>query len=204
MLTRNEFDRWFDDYRARFPSVAEYVRKQSLPSTLLDTWYANLAAFDAMLLGEVTGAIVAGDTEPIPNVHLGTFGAEIRGRCRQILDRRRRRDDWKEPLRETYQPLMDANMSDMMYCGLAVDDLLGIGSADEARLFRDPGSVSPDHPQCGAYCAAIILADEHSAWEETRCLAKLAEHGLTWEQVRARAAQLRASKEDHTNGQVRP
>lgn len=195
MLTASEFADWFADYRSRFPAVGDYVDRVDCPAKVLDTWHANVSAFDVDILRAVTAAILKGDFEPVANVQLGMFGAEVRKLCRQVLDARRekdRREEWRRPKGDRYEPLIDGAMLDMQYAGLAVDDLLGTGSASEARLFSTPHSVSPDHPECGAYCAAIILADDHTALEDQRCRAKLAEHGLTWEQVQARAAELKA------------
>jgi len=172
------------------------VARQALQERLLDNWHANLAAFDPEVLRAVTAGVVAGDFEPVANCQLGAFGAEIRKLCRQVLDMRREREhrqEWRQPLGEPYEPLMDGSTREMIWAGRAVDDLLGIGSADEAKLFTQPHSVSPDHPTCGAFCAVIILADDHTALEDQRCRAKLAEYGLTWEQVQARAAALKSA-----------
>lgn len=199
MLTASEFADWFADYRGRFPAVGDYVDRQELPAKLLDTWHHNLAAFDTDVLAAVTNGIVAGDWEPVANVSLGTFGSEVRKLCREVLEARRRtgrRQEWQQ--HQAAEPLLDGSAIDGVYAGLAVDALLEerTGQKPDARdafTFTEHGSCHWDHPNCGAYCAAIILADDHTAYEEEQCLKTLASHGLTWDEVRQRAAELKAS-----------
>jgi hypothetical protein len=200
MLTGNEFVAWFDDYKSRFPAVGDYVGRQELPAVLLDTWHQNLAAFDSDVLGAVTRAILDGSMEPVANVSLGTFGAEVRKLCRQVLDARRERDhrqEWHRPTGKPYVPMLQGKMLEMFQAGLAVNRLLG----DKAGTFVHTDDVHWDHPAAGAYCAAIILADDHTAYEEEQCVAALRTAGLEWDTVRQAARQ--PTMEVPTDGEER-
>jgi hypothetical protein len=202
MLTRSEFIQWFDDYKARFPAVGDYMGKQDLPMVLLDTWHQSIVAFDPDVLGAVTRSILDGQFEPVANVSLGTFGAEIRKLCRQVLDNRRNREhsqEWQRPSGSPYVPMIQGKMRDMLQAGLAVNRLLG----DKAGDFRHTDDVHWDHPTAGSYCAAIILADDHTAYEEEQCLATLARDGLTWAQIQEAAGTLDNSPtgKETTHGQ---
>jgi hypothetical protein len=194
MLTASEFAKWFVDYRLRFPAVGDYVDRQELPSKLLDNWHQSLSAFDSDVLEAVTDGIVAGRWEPVENVKLGVFGAEIRRLCREVLDARRdgqHRHEWQTTAGGRYTPLMDGRMVDMFCAAEAVRVLVGNDKCGDIRHGDDV------HADRGPLCAAIILADDHTAYEAEQCRTKLAEFGLTWEQVQQLATRLRS-------GGVRP
>jgi hypothetical protein len=176
MLTRSEFNSWFSDYAARFPAVHDYVARQSLPETLLDTWHQNIAAFDTSVLRAVTAAILCGDLEPVQNVSLGTFGAEVRRLCREVLEQRRRRAERRQQVEHPsdFSPLAVGSMADMYHACCAVYELLP-GADDDVVM------------------AAICLADDHTVYERDQSHGYLEGAGISWAQVQEKARQLKAS-----------
>jgi hypothetical protein len=178
MLTREQFDTWFDEYRSRWPSVGDYVAKQPLPSVLLDTWHASMAAFDSNVLEAVTAGIIGGDFDPVEPMKFGSWANEIRRMCRQILARRRERSDADrrrdDAVRKPFQPVQRGSMADMYDACCAIYTLL------------------PGADQC-VVMAAIALADDHTESERDRAMNCLAGVGLTWKQVQETAARLKQS-----------
>lgn len=169
MLTRDEFDLWFADYKSRWPSVGDYAARQQLPGALLDNWHASLAVFDLGLLEAVTAGIVSGRFDPVPNVNLGTWANEVRKMARQVLDDRRQDQDRRQQ-REVYgekpfDPLRTGSMVAMWNACCAVYELV----------------TAPDDD---VVMAAICLADDHTPYERDRSLLALEGAGLTWDQVR--------------------
>lgn len=176
MLTREDFDQWFTDYKGRWPSVGDYAARQQLPGALLDNWHASLAAFDLDVLGAVTDGIVSGEFEPVENVKLGSWANEIRKLGREVLSRRRDARDRQAPKQEAkakpFNPLNTGSMVSMYHACCAVYKLL-------------PGADQD------VIDAAICLADDHTPYERDRSMMALEGAGLTWDQVREVAERLR-------------
>lgn len=177
MLTREQFDTWFDEYRSRWPSVGDYVAKQPLPGVLLDTWYASMAAFDASVLQAVTAGIIEGEFDPIEPIKFGAWASEVRRICRQIVARRReRREDERrreEAIRKPFQPVQRGSMAGMYFACCAVHELLP--GADECVVM-----------------SAIILADDHTECERDRAMNFIAGAGLTWSQIQDTADRIKS------------
>jgi hypothetical protein len=176
MLTRADFDQWFNDYAARWPAVRDYANRQPTLEALLDNWHASLAAFDLGDLEALTAAIVAGDFDPVENCKLGTFSNEIRRMGREMRYRRRDAEHQQEQRKaveaKPFNPLNTGSMVSMYHACCAVYELL-------------PGADQD------VIDAAICLADDHSAYERDRSLLALEGAGLTWDQVREVAERLR-------------
>lgn len=202
MLTRSEFDAWFDDYRGRFPAVNDYLARQPTMGLVLETWYASVSAFDGEILASVTESVISGDFEPVANVQLGQFGNEIRKLCRAVLNSRREREhrqEWKREAGKQYQPLFRGRLVHMYRCAEALRQLIGGEAAD-----ADAGPGSWDDAPMTPARAAIVLADDHSTHEEKRCLAILETVGLTWQQVEEAAAHVGALLQEDDYGEVGP
>jgi len=185
-MERTEFNAWMGDFGRRYPAVAEYVKRRELPDQrlLLDTWHQTLSAFDRETLDAVTAGIISGDLDPVPNVALGTFAEEIRQRCRRVLDKQRRET---RPEPQQREPILDGNMVMAIACGQAALELLdemGTPCVIDADYFRLAESVQPKIP----FCAAIILADDHTEEEARIARQTLDEHGIPWEHVLQRVS----------------
>jgi len=178
MLTRDEFNAWFDEYRSRWPSVGDYVARQPLPGVLLDTWYASMAAFDAGVLQAVTAGIIEGEFDPVEPMKFGAWASKIRRMCRQVVAIRRERAEAnrrrEESRRNPFDPIKRGSMADMFHAACAVYELLP--RADECVVM-----------------AAIILADDHTECERDRALNFIAGAGLSWDQIQGTALRLRQS-----------
>lgn len=176
MLTRDEFDQWFTDYKSRWPSVSDYAARQQLPGALLDNWHASMAAFDLETLEAVTAGIVAGEFEPVENVKLGVFASEIRRMAREVWHRRREAEDRRKQKTagkaKPFTPLISGSMQDMYHACCAVYELA-------------PGCDQD------VIDAAIALADDHTQAEADRAVLALEGAGLTWEQVLEVAGRLK-------------
>jgi hypothetical protein len=191
MTTKSDFNSWFQDFSARFPSVAEYLSRQANSKLLVDTWHKTLIAFTKDTLAAVTTGIIAGEFEPVPNTALGQFAHEIRTRAKVVVERTRRGEpqEWTQiPLLGTM--LAEPKMARSMKCAKAVDRLLGNATSAGYRKYTRPGSV---HAEDGSYDAAIIMADDHTAAEERMCLETFAQDGLTWEKIQQEAGNSPAS-----------
>jgi hypothetical protein len=177
MLTREQFDAWFVEYRSRWPSVGDYAAKQPLPGVLLDTWYASMAAFDASVLEAVTAGMISGDFEPVEPMKFGTWSSEIRRMCRQVVARRRDRAEAdrrrSESVSNPFDPIKRGSMADMYHAACAVYEL--IPGADDCVVK-----------------AAIVLADDHTDCERERAMNFLAGAGLTWSQIQAVADRIKS------------
>ena len=197
MLREQEFRDWYDDYSARWPAVANYLRAQGTISQMLDTWHQTLAAFDAVLLDRVTAGIIIGTLEPVANVALGTFGSEIRQRCRTLLDRERQDADRarsakdRKQSRQDFQPIVSGDLVTMICCGIVCDQLLSEITGEpvdtNTRSYQG-GALRPDVP----YDAAIILCDDHTAAEAHAAHATLQAAGIDWEEVLELAGRMRS------------
>lgn len=201
MLTRSEFDAWFDDYRGRFPAVNDYLARQPTMGLVLETWYASVSAFDGEILASVTESVISGDFDPVPNVQLGQFGNEIRKLCRAVLGKRREQDhrqEWKRETGKPYQPLFRGQLVDMYRCAEAVHQLIRDEAAESDCGSEGSWNEAPMTPSR----AAIVLADDHSANEERQCLAVLESVGLSWQQVQDTAARVGVFLQEVEDGEV--
>lgn len=175
-LTRKEFNKWFADYKSRWPAVGDYVARQSVPEALLDTWHQSMAAFDRETLEAITDGILDGTWEPIANVDLGQFGSCVRRLGREVHARRREERQRKEAARvehdKPFTPLKIGSMADMYHACCAVYELL-------------PGADQD------VIDAAITLADDHTPYERDKSISFLEGAGLTWERVQEVAARLK-------------
>ena len=178
MLTRADFDQWFNDYAARWPAVRDYANRQPTLEALLDNWHASLAAFDLETLEAVTAGIVAGDFEPVENVKLGVFSSEIHRMGREIRYRRREAEDRRKQKTagkaKPFTPLVSGSMQDMYHACCAVYQLA-------------PGCDQD------VIDAGIALADDHTQAEADRAVMALEGAGLTWEKVQEVAVRLKRS-----------
>lgn len=176
MLTRSEFNKWFADYKDRWPSIGDYVAKQDVPEKVLDTWHQSMAAFSLADLEAVTAGILAGDFEPIEPIKFGQWGSEVRRLARHVFSARRdqehKREERKATKAKPFNPLVAGSMTDMYHACCAVYELL----------------TAPDED---VVMAAITLADDHTAYERDRSLLALEGAGLTWEQVLEVAGRLK-------------
>lgn len=168
MLTRAEFNKWFADYKDRWPSIGDYVAKQDVPEKILDTWHQSMAAFSLADLEAVTAGIFAGDFEPIEPIKFGQWGSEVRRLARQAFAERREAEHKAEQRQKVksapFNPLKAGSMTDMYHACCAVYELL----------------TAPDED---VVMAAIALADDHTQAESDRAVLALEGAGLTWEQV---------------------
>lgn len=176
MLTRADFDQWFNDYAARWPAVRDYANRQPTLEALLDNWHASLAAFDLETLEAVTAGIVAGDFEPVENVKLGVFSSEIRRMGREIRYRRREAEDRRKQKTsgkaKPFTPLVSGSMTDMYHACCAVYELA-------------PGCDQD------VIDAAICLADDHTDAEAERAMLAIEGAGLTWASILEVAGRLK-------------
>lgn len=178
MLTRAEFNKWFADYKSRWPSIGDYVAKQDVPEKVLDTWHQSMAAFSLSDLEAVTAGILAGDFEPIEPMKFGQWGSEVRRLARQVFAERRdqehKREERKATKAKPFTPLISGSMQDMYHACCAVYELA-------------PGCDQD------VIDAAIALADDHTQAESDRAVLALEGAGLTWEQVLEVAGRLKRS-----------
>jgi len=185
MITNAQFNEFWHEFSIKFPAAREYVEKQPIPSGFLDGIYQSVACFDLDTLKDLIRRMLIGEIEPIPNTDLGHIGNQIRSRCRRILDERRAKEpqDWQKwSAVEVIQS--DSKLSWMMACAQAADRLLGDRATGKASDFNTPNSVRAAR---GSYCAAIIMADTHTATEERDCLQAFSHDGLSWAQIQAEA-----------------
>lgn len=195
MATPEDFRTWFSDFGKRFPAVAEYAAKHDQDGALLRSWCETLTAFDAGTLHAVTTHIVRGALSPVDNFKLGTFADEIRQRARSVVEWNRHQRQRKElhamPAREPIAG--DGRMAHMLCCAVACDQILseltGRPADGSTRRYTSHGSVRPDVP----YDAAIILADDHGDGEGQQAQQTLADAGIGWQEIEARAELVRRS-----------
>lgn len=176
MLTRAEFNKWFADYKSRWPSIGDYVAKQDVPEKVLDTWHQSMAAFSLSDLEAVTAGIFAGEFEPIEPIKFGQWGSEVRRMARHVFAARRDQEHKREERKATkdkpFTPLISGSMQDMYHACCAVYELA-------------PGCDQD------VIDAAICLADDHTQAEADRAVLALEGAGLTWEQVLEVAGRLK-------------
>lgn len=168
MLTRKEFNKWFADYKSRWPSIGDYVAKQDVPEKVLDTWHQSMAAFSLADLEAVTAGIFAGEFEPIEPMKFGQWGSEVRRLARGVFAARRdleHKAEQRQKLKAApFNPLKAGSMVDMYHACCAVYELAPGCEQDVIE-------------------AAIALADDHTDAEAERALLAIEGAGLTWEQV---------------------
>lgn len=176
MLTRLEFNKWFADYKSRWPSIGDYVAKQDVPEKILDTWHQSMAAFRLSDLEAVTAGIFAGDFEPIEPIKFGQWGSEVRRLAREAFAARRDREQKREARQKLkaapFNPLKSGSMTDMYHACCAVYELL-------------PGCDQD------VIDAAICLADDHTDAEAERALLAIEGAGLTWDAILEVAGRLK-------------
>ena len=183
MLTRDDFNAWFQRFKGRFPAVGEYAGRQIDPKELLNGWHNTLMGFTYATLDDVTEGIQSGELEPVDNRQLGQFALEIRKRALELNEKLRKPQEWKRvPLYGTI--LKQPKMAWMLRCAMAADKLLGVTTAAGVQKYSRPGSVRAED---GSYDAAIIMADDHTAAEERMCLETFGLVGLSWDQIQAEA-----------------
>lgn len=206
MLTQAQFNQFWTDFAAKFPACKEYIAKLELSKAFLDGVYQGVAAFDLDILTDLTKRMLTGEIDAIPNTQLGHIGGELRIRCRQLLELRRKAQPKETQEWQRWSPTKmlaeDPTMARMLQCAKAVDRLLGRDKLEFARdctAYAMEGSVRANNGEyrCyptdhsvdakDAYDAAIIMADKHTPDEERQCLAAFSRAGLTWEQIQEEA-----------------